>query len=602
MRVNDEEFLRYYWQELLYLRRLGESFARTYPKVAGRLELEAGVCPDPHVERLIESFAFLTARIQQNLDNEFPEIASELLGVLYPHLVTPVPSLTIARFEVDPDRGKLTTGFTVPRHTPLFAHSEGGLVCRFRTCYDVELWPVEVTEAAFESPDRYAFLEYAADVASVLRITVETRGDPLDELSLDRLRFHLSGDAVLVSKLYELIGNSTLRVALSADGDPRPHQLPAAAILPVGFARDQGLLPHPRYAQPAYRLLQEYFAFPEKFHFFDVSRLAGHGAKHRLDLLFLLSEARPGRMTVGPSNFVLGCTPVVNLFAKTTEPIRVDQRRLEYRLVADARREKTTEIHSIDTISGSSNPADHTREFAPFYAFDHEMDRRGQRCFWHARRVLSLYQDVAGTEILLSFLDLDFKPTQPPLETVYAHTLCTNRTLAEQVPAGGILQSDEPMPVGRIVALKKPTAQIVPPLRGQTLWRLVSHLSLNYLSLAEGANSLTALREILRLYSASEAAAVHQQIRGIQAMSQRRVVRRVGDGAWRGFCKGIEIDLSLDDSAFVGGSAFLLASVLNHFFALYASTNSFTQLVVRRQDREGEWKRWPPSAGERIVL
>ncbi len=318
-----------------------------------------------------------------------------------------------------------------------------------------------------------------------------------------------------------------------------------------------------------------------------------------MDLLFLLDQAPSSRLPIGPQNFLLGCTPIINLFAKTSEPIRIDHRRLEYRLVADQRREKTTEIHSIQAISGSTNPAERSRDFAPFYAFTHEMSERGQKVFWHARRVLSLYQDVAGTETLLSFLDLDFKPTQPPLETVFAHTLCTNRALAVQMPAGALLSIEDPIPVARVVCLKKPSPQVSPPLSGQTLWRLVSHLSLNYLSLSGERESVKALREILRLYCASEAASVHQQISGIRSMEVRPVVRRVGESAWRGFCKGLEVTLTMDEGRFVGGSAFLLGAVLNHFFALYSSTNSFSQLVLRRHEREGEWKRWPPMAGER---
>lgn len=616
MRVNDEDFLRYYWEELLYLRRLGSSFARSYPKVAARLELEDDESPDPHVERLIESFAFLTARIQRNLDNDFPEIAAELLGVLYPHLVDPVPSMTVVRFDVDPKRGKLTSGYPVPRHTPLFVHAEGGAICRFRTCFPVTLWPVELTEARFESPDRWDFLDRAGAVATVLGLTLETRADPLAELDMGRLRVHLAGDQILAEGLYELLFNNLLGVVLVPDGeDGRPdpsrrRQLHPSAVQPVGFADDEAVLPYPRHAQPAYRLIQELFVFPEKYRFMDLVGLEGHGARERLTVLFLFDRMPAPRLTVSASNFVLGATPAVNLFEKTSEPIRLDHRRLEYRLVADRRREKTTEVHSVLSVSSSSRPPggrggneEETREFAPFYAFHHGMERRGQKAYWHARRVLSLYQDVAGTEMLLSFLDLDFKPGQPPAETVFAHTLCTNRALAEQLPAGTELQTDEVAPVSRIVTLKKPTAQITPPLGGQSLWRLVSHLSLNYLSLSSGEASLEGLREILRLYCMNESPVARQQINGIAGLEQRRVVRQMaGDGengGWRGFCRGIEVVVSFDELLYVGSSAFLFASVLNRFLGLYAPTNSFTQLRVRSLQREGEWKRWPPMAGAR---
>jgi type VI secretion system protein ImpG len=253
-------------------------------------------------------------------------------------------------------------------------------------------------------------------------------------------------------------------------------------------------------------------------------------------------------------------------------------------------------------VSGSVNPAAPTREYAPFYSWTHDMSRRAQRMFWHARRVLSLYDEVAGTETLLSFVDLDFQPSHPPEETVWAHTLCTNRGLAAQLPAGALLQTDEAAPVSRIVCLRKPTDEVQPPLGGRTLWSLVSHLSLNYLSLSDSKETLKALREILRLYCTSEHRALEQQIAGLQDVTVRKVVRRFGQDMLRGFARGTEVTVTVDESAFVGSSAFLFISVLNRFLSLYASTNSFTQLVVRSAQREGVWKQWAPMAGGRVVL
>jgi type VI secretion system protein ImpG len=604
MRASSEDFLVYYLEELSYLRHMGERFARAYPKVAGRLELQRDECPDPHVERLIESFAFLTARIQSDLDSDFPEIAAELLNVLYPHYLNPVPSMTIVRFDVDPQRGKLTTGYEVPRHTQVFAHVEGGTaVCRMRTAYPAVLWPIEVKSAELVTPHEFDFLDHASDVASVLRVRLESRADPFDVLEIDKLRFYLHGEPVLVGRLYELLMNDLVRVAILPAGAKAPRDIARDAVVPAGFDRDEDVIPYPKYSHPAYRLLQEYFSFPEKFHFLDVRRLRGAMTGQSVDLLFLLNKMPPAKLLLTPETFSLGCTPAVNLFRKTSEPIRVDHRQLEYRLVPDLRREKTTEIHSIVAVSGTSNPKDPTRDYAPFYSFTHDMERRDQRAFWHARRVAAQHPDMSGTDILLSFRDLDFNPARPPEEIVYAHLLCTNRALAAEIPAGGLLQTDLAAPVTRIVCLKKPTRPIDPPLGGQALWRLVSHLSLNYLSLGETEDSLKSLREILGLYCASDAPALRQQIQGIRRMSHRKVVRRMEGEAWKGFCRGTEVELLFDDASFVGGSAFLLASVINHFLGLFASTNSFTQLLIRRSARESEvWKRWRPMAGAKAVL
>lgn len=607
MQHEQQELLRYYWQELTYLRRMGQLFAQRHPKIAERLELQPDESPDPHVERLIESFAFLTARLQRDIDNDFPEIATEMLGLLHPHYLRPVPSMTVARFDIDEEQGKLTSGFELPRHTPLFTRSTDGHVCRLRTCYPVELWPVEVTEASFESRDRHHCLDSHLEVARVLRLRLEPLADPLDELELERLRFHLHGDRMLVSSLYELLFSSLGGVMISCEQEKKWRLLPAESVLPVGFGAEEEVLPYPRHAQPAYRLLQEYFLFPEKFFFFDLIGLRAIrelGAQGAVDILLLLTSEPKAGPAVTKDNIVLGATPVINLFSQITEPIRVDELRSEYRLVPDARRQKTTEIHHITSVSGSRRFDDRARHYQPFYSFDHAMASDGHRTFWHARRVPSMMPGVSGTDLLLSFVDLDFDPRQPPTSTVYARTICTNRGLAEEIPAGGLLDTDSAAPIKRIVCLRKPTRVIEPPLSGQNLWRLVSHLSLNHLSLTGGEESLKALREILRLYSSSEDATTLHQIAGLYSLSHRPVVRRMGSEAWRGFCRGTEVTLTFDEDLFAGSGAFLLGAVLNRFFGLYCSTNSFSQLVIKKKSshrEEEEWKRWKPMAGRRIL-
>jgi type VI secretion system protein ImpG len=601
-RRTQEELLDLYQSELTYLRRMGAAFAESYPKVAGRLELGGDECPDPHVERLIEAFAFLTARIRLNLNEEFPEITSSLLEVLYPHYLRPVPSMTVARFDVDPGQGKLTTGHLVPRHTGLFTHTPDGLHCRFRTCYPVTLWPVEVAHAGFESTDRYDFLDRMPRVSTVLRIRIQAMSGSLKELELNRLRFYLNGEMRTASALYELLFAHTVRVALLPEGATEPVLLPKTALRPVGLGADEEVIPYPPHSHPGYRLLQEYFTVPRKFLFFDLDHLEAHASERGFDLLLLLDRPPPERLTADRRNFVLGCTPAVNLFRRTTEPLRLHHRAPEYRLVPDVRRERTTEIHSIERVSASSDRSDETQVVEPFYSFAHEVRGREQAAFWTARRRPTGRKDLPGTEMWLSFLDLGFDPATPSRQTVYAHTLCTNRHLAEQLQDAALLQIEEAAPLHRIVALHPPTRQLDPALGGAAQWRLVSHLSLNHLSLTGGRDGVRALREILRLYSAFGQPSIDEQIRGIREMECRPVVRRVGADAWRGFCRGTEVTLTFDEEAYAGTSAFLLASVLNQFFALYASVNSFTQLVVRSQQREGTWKQWPPQAGEQIVL
>jgi len=595
-----DDLLPYYHRELTYLREQGAHFARKHPKVAHRLELGVDEIPDPHVERLMEAFAFLTARIQHKIDDDFPEIPGALLGLVHPQFTCPVPSMAIAEFSPDPSRGDLSDGFTVPKSTEIFAQTTDGLTCRFRTGYPTTLWPLEVREARFERTDRYRFLDQRPEVLGVLRLRLSTSAGSMAELSLDDLRVYLHGYRSSVHELYEMLCTNSVGIAVH-DGD-RVQLMPEAHVRSVGFGADEDLLPYPPTVQSAYRLVHEYVAFPEKFLFVDLSRIRLASALKEVDVLVLLNRTPRERLRVDESNFRLGCTPVVNLFNNTTEPVRITQERTEYRLEPDIHRGRTTEIHSVLRVSAIPPEGGESRVVTPFFSFDHEVQARDQRAFWYVRREPVLRADMPGSQLLLAFLDLDFNPALPSEHTVFAHTLCTNRDLAEQLAAGEVMQVELDLPAAPITLLTKPTPQVDPPLQGKALWRLISHLSLNYLSLTEGEESLKSLREILRLYDFSRSLPIDQVAAGLRKLECREVVRRVGDEAWRGFRRGIELTLTFDETQYVGISAFMLASVLNRVFALYAPVNSFTELVILSEQRQGIWKRWPPMAGDQPVL
>jgi type VI secretion system protein ImpG len=603
MTATNDDLLRTYLEELSYLRRMGARFADEHPKIARRLELQAGESPDPHVERLIESFAFLTARIQADLKDDFPEIAEELLGILYPHYIHPIPAMTIVRFDVE---RKLTDGALVPRETPLFVHTSDGDICRFRTSYPTTLWPVEVTAARFLEPSAFHYPSTMPPPASVLRVSLRSFSEPFEKLGIDTLRFYLHGDAT-IARLYDLLLDGTRRVAAVPLGATSIESA-SLTLKQVGFGEDEDVIPYPRNSHPAYRLLQEYFAFEEKFHFIDVSGLRGHATGHEIDLLFLLDREPRGSVLVTPEMFALGCTPAVNLFEMTSDPIRVDQKRTEYRLVPDHRRERSLDIHSILAVSGSSDAANTSRRYAPFYSYTHTMAQNRQQAFWHARSVPNLRAGSSGTETYLSFYDSAFNPALPADEVVFARLLCTNGPVAAELAMGERLQTDEPVAASRIVNMRKPTQPVAPARGGEALWRLVSHLSLNYLSL-EGDKAKDALREILLLYCANESVTQRARIDAIQRVESEKVVKRLPGEGWSGFGRGTKVTVTLDENRLVGNSTYLLGSILNQFLALHASINSFTQLVVRRagDDRAAASDRrkgteWPLMSGGRAVL
>lgn len=597
-----EKFLTYYHRELTYLRNAGQDFSQKYPKIARRLQLGTE-SPDPHMERLLESFSFLTARLSQEIDDRLPQISSALLSILYPYLVLPVPSMSIAQFMVDPAKGKLTTGALVPKHTPLFTYAEEGVACRFRTAYPVTLWPITVESAEFVQADNYVFYNTTRLAPWYLRLRLKIDGLDFSDLNMSTLRFHIAGDRGTSFHLYDMLcAQSQIQVLVSTEGNVL-KALPPESFQPVGFQMDEGLLPSPEHAHPAYQMLHEYFHFPEKYLFFDIKNLDLKEGNDYADILISIGDPwEIDKMSISADNFKLGCTPIVNLFPKTTDPLRLDHRKFEYRLVADQRRERTTEIYSIDRVNLMEDSNAPSENLVPYFSFDHGAFESSPDIYWLSRRVSSEKRDVPGTDIYLSFVDLNFNAKLPATQVVFAQTLCTNRFLAEQVPEGGILQVDEEFPASKIVCLMQPTSQVYSPQDGETMWRLVSQLAINHLSISSGDVAITALKETLRLYAGYTTRQVFPEINALEGLKVHQTTRRLGDEAWRGFVNGLHITLTVNERSCTGGSIFLLASVLRNFFALQTTLNSFVEVQLNSVQRQGEWMKWKPLHGDQIIL
>jgi len=616
-----DELLGYYERELIFLRQMGAEFAEKYPKIAGRLSLEPDKCEDPHVERMIEAFAFLTSRVHLKIDDEFPEITESLLNVLYPHYLAPIPSMSIAQFGLDPQQGKLTTGYQIERGTTLYSRPVQGTPCRFRSSYPVTLWPIEVASAALESLDPVGARGKWSDavVRINLRCLHNTKLSELKiktgetEVGIASLRFYLNGEPQLVYPLYELIFNEQAhitKVELRDSKSRKTIELPPSVIQPVGFAGDEALLEYSPRSFQGYRLLTEYFAFPDKFLFFDVNGLdqaARAGFGEQVEILLYLKDVTPPRAKVDAGTFQLGCTPIINLFKKVAEPIQLTQQQHEYHVIPDIHRQSVTEIASIDAVTTVDPYLQQSREFQPFYSYRHAYEREQQGAFWYASRRPSHRMEDAGTEIYLSLVDLNFSPKVPAVETITCHVTCTNRDLPARLPFGGRegdFEVENAGPLARVKCLRKPTETLRPPMRRGAHWRLISHLSLNHLSIVEGqrAGDPEALREILMLYDFMDSSATRKQILGLSKINSRRVVRQTGSRIGTGFVRGIETTMEFDETQFVGSGVFLFASVLERFLGLYASVNSFTQLVAKSEQREGILKKWKPRAGEMSLL
>lgn len=612
-----DELYPYYERELTFIRQMAADFGAKYPRAAGRLKLEKDrESADPHVERLIQSFALIAGRISQKIDDEFPEITEALLNVLYPHYLRPVPSMSIAQFELDPDHSTVTGALPVDAGTVLYSRPVNGTTCQFRTCYPVILWPLQITSAGVGRSSTLSVAGAEGAIAAI-RITLQcTGGATFSKLPLASLRFFLSGEPRITNALYELIFNNGYH-AFVRDPKRRPNlsvQLREPFVRQVGFERDEAILPYPRRSFAAYRFLQEYFAFPSKFLFFDLDgleRLAHEGFDDRAEIVILLNEfERKERLpqieqAVSRDTFRLGCTPIVNLFDRCAEPIRVSHARTEYRVIADEHDQAGTEVFSVNRAVAVKPSTEETIEYEPFYSFRHRRAANGGNAFWFAHRRPS-HRKEGGTEVYLSLVDLDFRPSWPASDTLTAWVTCTNRNRASELPysgAWGELDVESAASV-RVRMLRKPTESIRPPLRRGLQWRLISHLGLNYLSIVE--DGLPALQEILRLYDFSDsdagAEAIQHQIDGILRVSGGQRSACLASDKGIVFCTGIGVDIVFDEQQLAASEAFLFASVLERFFALYSSINSFSQLTAYSQQRKRELKRWPPRAGEQILL
>ena len=390
---------------------------------------------------------------------------------------------------------------------------------------------------------------------------------------------------------------------------PDPVVLPNDVIRQVGFGENEGMLPYSKNSFLGYRLLTEYFTFPYKFLFFDIVGLEQAAQKKfgsYFDIVIHLKNITPPRAPVTNDTFMLGCSPIINLFPQTTDPIYLSQQKYEYQVFPDVHHQASTEIYSINEVFTTDPRTNTTREFSPFYSTKHTYGSQTEKIFWYANRRASQRPDDEGTEMFMTLVDTNFNPQVPAEEVLTVRSTCTNRDLPARLPFGskeGDFEVEGTALISRIRCLTKPTETIRPPQRRAAQWRLISHLNLNYLSLVENQNGVPeALQEILQLYNFNDSAVIHKQILGITGIESRKVVRQIGNRTGAGFVRGIETTLVFDEDQFVGSGLFVFASVLERFLGIYSSLNSFSQLVIKTRQREEIVKRWSPRTGERVLL
>lgn len=613
-----DELLSYYEKELAFIRQLGAEFAKEHPKIAGRLGISDEIIEDPHVSRLVESFAYLTGRIQHKLDDDLPELSDALLGVLFPHYLRPIPSMSIVQFS--PDKEQLQSPYRLAKGTAISTDQFQGETCVFSTAYETELHPFELkTAQLIGMPLLTPGSARVRGAKSVLRLSFATFAEQITfaELKTQKIRLYLKGQSQHVHPLYEMLLNDCVAIAIArADADTAPVLIGSEHIHAVGFGADEELLPYPPASFTGYRLLTEHFIFPEKFMFVDIAGLAAYipsdaGTTLNVYIYFKSADIELEH-NVSEQSFGLGCTPVVNLFPHRADPIRLDHARHEYQIVPDIRRPAGYEVYSVDKVS-SATPAGDVVEYPPLYGLANNDSEKGSgkdnTTFWFATRrgaTLSEFQRDEATNVYLSLVDRQFNPNMPDERVLNIETTCSNRDQPAKLPYTSdqprLQCMDEAPPCSAIRFLKKPTAVVRPPLRNHARWKLISHLNLNFLSLTGGADAAQALREILRLYDFQGSSAIRGLIDSITTVRARPISAPLNIDGQTTMCRGMEIEIEIDDLKLTGTSVYLFAMVLERFFAVYRSINSFTRVLIKVKSREGYLKKCPPRAGEKILL
>lgn len=621
----DPRLLKYYNRELQYIREMGGEFAKTYPKIAGRLGLEGFECADPYVERLLEGFAFLAGRIQLKLDAEFPRFTQHLLEAVYPHYLSPTPSMVVARLQPDLAEGALADGFLVPRNTAMRSLLGKGdqTSCEYRTAHDTTLWPLELNEAEYLTSFAGIEIPDIAGTKAAIRLQLNcTAGLTFNKLALESLPIYLQGVDELPMHLYEQLLGNVQAVVIRPTSSPAPWQEinQKSCVTALGFEDKQALLPFGPRSFQGYRLIHEYFAFPERFLFVelkDLDKAVKRCAHRELEVLILLNRIHPGlEKVLNAKNFSLFSVPAINLFPKQCDRIHLTNKQSEYHVVPDRTRPMDFEVHSITGVHGYGTGMEREQQFLSFYASNSLAAQQPEGAYYTSRReprILSSHQrrtgprsSYIGSEIFITLVDAHEAPYRSDLRQLGVHSLCTNRDLPLHMPIGKgktdfTLESGAP--VESVRCLAGPSRPKPSWAEGDVTWRLVSHLSLNYLSLTENdeERGAVALREMLSLYSDIGEAPVRNQIDGVRSVVAESVVRRLPVTGPLALGRGLELSLTFEENAFQGTGVFLLGAILERFFAKYVSINSFTQTVIKTVER-GEIMRWPLRTGQQHVL
>ena len=618
----DARFLDYYNRELGYLQELGAEFASLFPKVANHLGMQSGQVADPYVERLLEGFSFLAARIHLKIDSEFPRFSQRLLEVVFPSYLAPTPAMAIVQIPLNQEsNARNDVVASLPRGTVLTSGIVPGTTtrCTFVTAHEMEAWPIEIQEASASMPggDLWRARRLRGkDALGEIRLRMKYKVSVNRErIYPKRLVFFLSAPEALATQIYEALIGHCIGVTVSSPAGGETIFLQATALQPEGFSADQALLPTDSRIFQGYRLLHEYFAFPQRFLFFSINGL--QEALGRLDVnvfdLTVLLDRDVGSLasTVHRDCFELDCVPVINVFKHHGDRLRLSHLGTEHHIVPDRSRPLDYEVYRVDSAEGFDRGNNPITRFSPFYRYV-GTDSSGSRAYFTTRRETRRLSDssqssgarssYAGSEVFLSLVDAQEAPWPQQIDQVSVSMLLTNRDLPLLIPTNNArdlsVVSDMPMSWGRI--LRGPSRPRPSAAEREITWRLISHLSLNYLAMRDMdlKSGAVAMRELLGLYALLGDPAVARHSESIVTVGTSSVTRRLPVSGPLVFGRGIGVDVTVDEILFAGSSPYLFGCILEQFLARHVSMNMFSELSLYSATR-GLIASWPARFGGR---
>ena len=596
--ISMNRLLSYYQKELVFLKQHGKAFASRFPKIARRLGMLEGESEDPHVERIIESFALLTSRIHQRLDDDMPEFTEALLTTIAPQFLRVMPSTCIVAIEPHRLNSGLTDKNTIAAGSSLFTRNINDGVCQFQTVYPVVLLPLSVSEAClrFDEEDLKWHLNLSFQVWSGAAVA----GGAV------RLFLHGPGNAVNI--IYTLLCSEIHKLSVYQGDASCP--LKSTAISPVGFTQEEGLLEQDPRVAPIHAQLQDYFFFPQKFYFLDI-RLpeSFHAAANSVfSLRVVFNRTHLGHhleklaKIIDASFFRLNCTPAINLFVQRAEPIVLTENTAEYQVVPDIRRQQQIDVWAINHVF-IQDREDKDRAMVPvqpLFGIDHSRIEGDAGIYWQSFQRETVGEGGAERNLFIAFANRNSQPDTPKGDLVTLNLTCTNHAIPCGMKNGhpdGDFDSDLPLAGLKITALNRPTRPMPPPDKSAVRWRLISQLSLNHMLLS-GSQGVQVLRETLMLYNFHDAPAITRMINMILHLDVQPVTTRLVSNDPQTLARGIALTITFTHEALNEPEYFLLCCFLDHFLGLYAPVNSFTRVTTVIENEEHTRRIWPVRAGK----